>query len=62
MEDILREILYELKEIRKEIRADGSNSNPIECKVKIGEDVITEKVIKKINDRNRLLRDTTISV
>lgn len=62
MEDILREILYELKEIRKEIRADGSNSNPIKLKITLGEEVLVEKVIDAINKESRLTQDAYIRV
>lgn len=62
MEDILREILYELKEIRKEIRADGSNSNPIKLKVTLGEEVLAEKVIDAINKESRISERTKIAV
>lgn len=62
MEDILREILFELKEIKKEIRADGNSSNPIEIKLLIDEDVIVKKVIKTINNNNKLSKDVTLLV
>lgn len=62
MEDILREILFELKEIKKEIRADGNSSNPIEIKLLIDEDVIVKKVIKTINNSNKLSKDVTLLV
>ncbi|GFN35384.1 hypothetical protein [Tepidimicrobium xylanilyticum] len=57
MEDILREILYELKEIRKEIK---KNNATIE--VKMNDDVITEKVIKNINAKNRIQGDRMINI
>lgn len=53
MEDILREILYELKEIKK-------NNATIE--VKMNDDVITEKVIKNINAKNRIQGDRMINI
>lgn len=62
MEEILREILFELKEIKKEIRADGNSSNPIEIKLLIDEDVIVKKVIKTINNNNKLSKDVTLLV
>ncbi len=62
MEEILKEILYELKEIRKELNKDNPNSDPIELKVSIGNDVITEKVISNINRQNRIAGKTTVIV
>lgn len=64
VEDLLKEILYELKEIKKEIRADGSNSNlnPIEMKVSMGEDLFVEKVIDSINAKSRISGRTKIVV
>ena len=62
MEDILREMLYELKEIRKEIRADGDDSNPIKLKITLGEEVLVEKVIDAINRGSRLTQDAYIRV
>ncbi|QUH21072.1 hypothetical protein [Alkaliphilus sp. B6464] len=60
MEEILREILYELKEMRKELSS--NEGNPIELKVTIGEDVIVEKVISNINKQNRISGKTVITV
>ena len=62
MEDILREILFELKEIRKEIRADADNSNPVKLEVTLGEDVLVEKVIDSMNRSSRLSQDAYIRV
>lgn len=60
MEDILKEILYELKGIRKEIRVIESNPNPKEIKISIGEDLILEKVVNSLNEKNRLTGETVI--
>jgi RNA-binding protein YhbY len=60
MEEILKEILNELKEIRKELNKD--NSDPIELKVAIGDDVVIEKVIEEINKQSRLSGKTRIVV
>lgn len=63
MEDILREILYELKKINHKLYESDA---PV--KVTIGEDVITdedvivEKVIDAINTKNRIQRDRMINV
>ena len=62
MEDILRDMLYELKERRKEIRADGDDSNPIKLKITLGEEVLVEKVIDAINRGSRLTQDAYIRV
>jgi len=59
MEDLLKEILYELKKINNSL--DGE-SNPIKLKVKLGEEVIAEKVINNINKQSRLNGRTTIVV
>ena len=55
MEDVLKEILYELKEIRKEIRVVGGNSNPKEVKVTIGEDTIINTLNKEMKNQGRPL-------
>ncbi len=55
MEEDLRKILYELKEIKKEIRAIKNNSNPDIKK-------ITANVVKSINDKNKVEDTTMIEV
>ena len=57
MEEILKDILYELKKINHRL---DEESNPIKLKVTIGDDVIVEKVIKEINKQARLSGKTTI--
>lgn len=57
MEDILREILYELKKINHKLYESDA---PV--KVTIGEDVITEKVIENINNSSRLSKHNSIRV
>lgn len=68
MEEILKEILYELKGIRqaldkdyglKEILDKGSD---ISLTVTIGDDVVAEKVIKSINAKSRTIGSTTIVI
>lgn len=57
MEDILREILYELKEIRKEVK--GNNAT---VEIKIDDDVIAEEVIENINKSSRLSKHNLIRI
>ena len=59
MEEILKDILYELKKINHRL---DEESNPIKLKVKLDEDVIAEKVINNINKQSRLNGKTTIVV
>lgn len=51
MEDILREILYELKKINHKLYESDAS-----------EDVITEKVIENINNSSRLSKHNSIRV
>lgn len=62
MEEILKEILMELKEIRKEIRVIEDNPNPLDMKITIKEDMLVEKVIKSINTENRRSYGANITV
>lgn len=58
MDDILKEILRELKEMRKEL----NEENDISVVLKIGDEIFLDKVISKINKQNRVNGKTTISV
>ncbi len=60
MEDILKEILYELKEIRKELNK--NNPDPLSIKIEIGGEVMAQKVIKEISKQSRLIGKTQIAV
>ena len=57
MEEILKDILFELKKINHKLYEGNA---PI--KVTIGEDVIVEKLINRINNQARLNGKTTIVV
>lgn len=57
MEDLLKEILFELKKINNKLYQEGAN-----IKVTIDEDVLVEKVIDSINGQNRISGKTTIAV
>ncbi|OZV10798.1 hypothetical protein CIW83_18445 [Tissierella sp. P1] len=72
MEDILKEILYELKKINhildkntglKEVLENIADSNSYKViTVTIGEDVICENVIDNINKENRISGKTVITI
>ena len=58
MEDILKEILYELKGIRQAL--DKGNNIPLT--ITMGDDVIAEKVVSNINRQNRISGKTGIVI
>lgn len=57
MEEILKEILTELKKINYKL-----DENNTAIRVSIDEDVLVEKVINNINKRNRTIGKPTIVV
>ncbi|HBD63510.1 MAG TPA: hypothetical protein DC038_03640 [Clostridiales bacterium] len=63
MEDLMKEILHELKEIKKEIKGSGtSNLKTVNVKITMDEDEIINDVIKSINAKNMASKDAAIVV